>query len=59
MNFQLVATDCQNMNLQRNLSCTVRIRFAPIVVGNLTAFIAASATPGGVVRATLNGVGRQ
>jgi len=58
-NFQLVATDCQNMNLQRNLSCTVRIRFAPIVVGNLTAFIAASATPGGVVRATLNGVGRQ
>jgi hypothetical protein len=60
-NFQLVATDCQNLMLQpRGNSCTVRVRFVPIIVStNITAYLSASATPGGTVRATLNGVGRQ
>jgi hypothetical protein len=58
-NFQLVATDCQNLTLQpRNAnSCTVRIRFVPLATGSLTALLSVTSAPGGVVRSTLNGVG--
>jgi hypothetical protein len=57
-NFQLVATDCQNITLQRSgPSCTVRIRFVPTRTGSITATLAAAATPGNTVRTTLIGVG--
>jgi hypothetical protein len=59
-NFQIVATDCQNLVLQpRNQnSCSVRVRFVPIAVGTFAPYLTAVANPGNTVRATLSGVGR-
>jgi plastocyanin domain-containing protein len=57
-NFQIVYNDCQNTTLQQTrTSCRVGVRFVPVSTGQKTASLAASATPGGVIRATMYGNG--
>jgi hypothetical protein len=57
-NWQVVYNECQNVQLmQGRTSCRVGLRFVPVSTGNKTASLAASATPGGVVRATIYGNG--
>jgi hypothetical protein len=57
-NFQIVYNECQNTTLyQSRTSCRVGLRFVPVSMGQKTASLTATATPGGVARATLYGNG--
>jgi hypothetical protein len=55
--FQIVQNFCQNVTLvQGQAGCTISVRFNPITTrGAKIADIGVSATPGGVVRATITG----
>jgi hypothetical protein len=55
--FPIAYNECQNLVLTPGRSCRVGVRFVPTIVGNRTASLAASATPGSVVRSTLFGTG--
>jgi hypothetical protein len=56
--FQIVTTDCPNLQLQPRSQCTVRVRFIPTRVGGITATLAASAPNiTNPVRATMTGTG--
>lgn len=53
------ANDCQGQALLQGRTCRVDVRFLPKLRGYLSATLAVTATPGGVVRGTMTGRGCQ
>jgi Abnormal spindle-like microcephaly-assoc'd, ASPM-SPD-2-Hydin len=57
-NFVVVVNECHGQLLASNASCHISVRFVPLTLGAKITTLVVTGTPGGVVRSTLTGTGR-
>jgi hypothetical protein len=56
MQYAIASDGCSGMTLAAAASCTVSVRMTPTMTGSPTATLAVSATPGGMLQASLSGM---